>query len=260
MNYSDFFIYNTIEIQKTDIISILKRNIFDAIPADFWIKPIMNYSPFGTGSDLSVEAESLAHSSYKPTLVIQDVLLEDEFYTPNYKIPELIVRGETEPQLTGLQKFNSQKVMKPGIIGKTYVLEINDAKTATSDVPSTPSEIPIPTQELSVMYSYRWHPIIPLIWIEQIAGINMVKQGTVNDVTYFQDSNYNLTITETQTFEWQPGQNIRPLTEIFDSISYPNGFTGVRSGTLQFTSGAVINIILWDEPYFEQPNQYQQVI
>jgi len=255
MYFKDFFIYNTIEIQDTDIISILKKNFFDAIPADFYVRPILNYEPYGLYAG-ATEALYLASANFKPTLIIQDVVLEDEFTVPNYRIPESMVRGECEPKLTGLRKFNSQKVMKPGIIGKSYVLEVSDVVIETEEVPVIPPPIVVNPPQYNY---YKFHPLIPLIVDRTDRGIDYCRYGTINDVISFKTDDalalyFSLTVGvghDSLTYTWE---------QMFDPFYYPDGYQGVRSGTFISHLGLLIATILWDEPYYEKLNEYQRII
>lgn len=233
MYFQDFFIYSNVEIQNSDVISVLKKDLFDAIPADFLIRPILNYLPNYT-TNRDSEATYLAISGLKPTLVIQDCLLEDEFYTPTYRIPESIVRGETEPQLTGLKKFNSQKIMKPGIIGKSYVLEVSEVSTDTGDVPT---EIPPIISTGITILPIRLYPIIP--YYRNILT-ETLYYGSINDITEFMASDISGNVTD-----YSPKYSFSEL--------FPDGYLGTRSGNYNYgVYGSWLFTIYWDEPIYSQ--------
>ncbi|MEQ8225452.1 MAG: hypothetical protein ABRQ37_24245, partial [Candidatus Eremiobacterota bacterium] len=136
MNFHDFPVYTEIQTQDSDVITILKRNLLDAIPADFLIMPVMGHIP-----ETDREAEAYAILNKKFTLIIQDCVLDEELPEPSYNLTPYLMRETPEPNRTGVNKINAINVIKEITLGNFYTLQLTSTQEPV--VEEEPVAVPV---------------------------------------------------------------------------------------------------------------------
>ncbi len=160
MQFTDFLVYAPIQTQDLTVIEILKRNIFDAIPANFMIMPVMNWDPIVNANGyIDRELNALAIMDEKFTLRIQDCILENEISEPEYNLTPILIREENPiPKILNLNKINGIRVVHETVTAYTYTLQTPATPPATPAADTTPPVTPIiPPQPAPPIV---WSPVI----------------------------------------------------------------------------------------------------
>lgn len=167
MNFQDFPVYTEIQTQGSDVITILKRNLLDAIPADFLTMPVMGHIP---ETDREVEAYAILNKKF--TLIIQDCVLDEELPEPSYNLTPYLMRETPEPNRTGVNKINTTSIIKEITLGNFYTLQL----TSTQEPVVEEEPVPVPTS-LPLTTGTQGHSVT---MVSSVTGMALSIAGAYN--------------------------------------------------------------------------------
>jgi hypothetical protein len=160
MNFTDFPVYTEIQTQGLNVITILKRNLLDAIPADFLIMPVLNHTPHPVRE---VEAGFILYKKFK--LIIQDCVLDEELPDASYSLTPYLMRETPVPNRLSVNKINATNVIKEITLGNFYTLQLTSTQEPVVEEAPAPVAVIIPSPPINYQTQY----VRPFYWIE--AGV-----------------------------------------------------------------------------------------